>query len=202
MKYLLLTACLALATNVVVAADQKPAEVDAPLPEGWPEPTQPGVIEVKEIPAYRSAIATTEGDANRADSKLFWQLFTHIKVNQIAMTAPVISTYPTDEEADRPARMEFLYRRLSQGEAGDGVGAVRVEDHPAETVVTLGIQGGVEQNIYEDGIAKLRAWLKDHPQWEATGTPRRLGYHGPMTPKAQRLWEVQIPIKPLKSEAK
>ncbi len=195
MKHFLWLANIIFLTGLASAAEPKPADLDAPLPDGWPKPTQPGVIEIKEVPAYRSAMAKTDGNANQADNKMFWQLFTHIKLKQIAMTAPVISTYPTDEESERPATMEFLYRRLSQGETGAGVGAVNVEDHAAATVVALGIQGGAEKTIYDDGIAKLQTWLDDHPEWKATGTPRRLGYHGPMTPKARRLWEVQIPVE-------
>lgn len=195
MKHLLLVTCLTLTAGHVNADDNKPAKVDAPLPEGWPSPTEPGVIEIKQIPAYRSAIAQTADSSDKVDNQLFWQLFAHIQVKKIAMTAPVISTYPTEESSERPATMEFLYRRPSQGESGAGVGQVQVEDHPAQTVVALGIQGNAEQKVYASGIEQLRDWLENHPQWEADGTPRRLGYHGPMTPPAKRLWEVQIPIQ-------
>ena len=47
-----------------------------------------------------------------------------------------------------------------------------------------------------DAVATLHKWLDGHKEkWVEDGPPRRLGYHGPMTPPAQRLWEVQIPVK-------
>ena len=83
MKQFLLLANLIFFNGFAFADEPKPAKVDAPLPEGWPEPTQPGVIEIKDVPAYRSAMVQTDGDADQADNKLFWQLFTHIKLKQI-----------------------------------------------------------------------------------------------------------------------
>jgi hypothetical protein len=45
-------------------------------------------------------------------------------------------------------------------------------------------------------VATLRKWLDEHKgEWVEDGPPRRLGYHGPMTPSVQRLWEIQIPVK-------
>jgi hypothetical protein len=50
-----------------------------------------------------------------------------------------------------------------------------------------------------EGVVKLQSWIKEHSsEWVEDGKPRRLGYHGPMTPVSQRLWEVQIPVKSLK----
>ena len=47
-----------------------------------------------------------------------------------------------------------------------------------------------------EAVATLRKWLDEHKgEWVEDGPPRRLGYHGPMTPPVQRLWEVQIPVK-------
>ncbi len=40
----------------------RPADSDSPLPEGWPDATIPGRIEIKNYPAYRSAVAEAKGD--------------------------------------------------------------------------------------------------------------------------------------------
>ena len=63
--------------------------VVAALPEGFPDPTPAGEIQIKRYPAYRLARSKMSG----ADSVAFWTLFLHIKKNEIAMTAPVEMTY-------------------------------------------------------------------------------------------------------------
>lgn len=178
------------------------ADSDAPLAEGWPGGTKPGVIEVKHYPAYRSAVARAKGASLAADNVLFWPLFNHISKRGVEMTTPVVNTYPQvmmdDPNATGDISMEFVYRSTKLGEAGPGVGAVKVEDHPAMTYVCLGVQGRMSKEDLRDGTAKLHAWLKEHAsEWVEAGPTRRLGYHGPMTPAAERLWEVQIPIKPV-----
>ncbi|MFO0951019.1 MAG: heme-binding protein [Isosphaeraceae bacterium] len=177
------------------------ADSDSPLPEGWPDATKPDVIEVKHYPAYRSAVARAKGASMPADNMLFWPLFNHISRKGIEMTAPVVSTYD-GAVAEKPkatgeVSMEFLYRSTRQGETGKGVGAVKVEDHPASDFVCFGVQGGMSPDQMRDGVMRLRKWLDEHrSEWVEAGPPRRLGYHGPMTPTSERRWEVQIPIKP------
>lgn len=176
--------------------DEKPtpAKLDAPLPEGWPQPSAPGEIAVKQFPAYRSAVAKSGMKMDSADNVLFWQLFAHIKANEIAMTAPVVNTYSKSGERNQ-VEMEFLYRTTKQGEVGSGLGQVEVEDHPQQTFATLAVQGRMNADVYQQSLEKLEAWLKQNHQWKQNGEPRRLGYHGPMTPEARRLWEVQIPVE-------
>ncbi|MBA2116586.1 heme-binding protein [Bremerella alba] len=178
---------------------QTPAELDAPLPEGWPDPTSPGEIAVKKYPAYRSAVAKSGMKMDRADGVLFWQLFAHIQANEIAMTAPVVNTYTKSD--DRPqVEMEFLYRTTQQGQAGSGLGQVNVNDHPQQTFVTLAVQGKMNAQVYQDSLTQLEGWLQKNPEWRPSGDPRRLGYHGPMTPATKRLWEVQIPVEAAKQD--
>src|SRR3954447_26911191 len=119
------------------------------------------------------------------------------------MTAPVVNTYATPMMIETPGgtgevTMEFLYRNTRQGEPGRGVGAVTVKDHPAQSFVCLGLEGTTDAATLREGLGKLRQWLSEHKgSWAEAGPPRRLGYHGPMTPVSQRRWEVQIPIKPV-----
>jgi hypothetical protein len=117
------------------------------------------------------------------------------------MTAPVINTYDPTMLASPDARgevtMEFLYREPDQGKTGRDGKQVIVEDHPAGRYVCLGLQGRMTDDRMREGIGELRAWLDEHEgEWVAAGPPRRLGYHGPMTATARRLWEVQIPVEP------
>ena len=57
----------------------------------------------------------------------------------------------------------------------------------------------MDDKMMREGVLKLRTWIKEHAsEWTEDGPPRRLGYHGPMTPESQRLWEVQVPVKPVR----
>ncbi len=183
--------------------EPKAPDADAPLPLGFPDATKPGAIEVKDYPAYRSAVAKSDGAMAQGGDLLFFWLFNHIQKKDIAMTAPVINNYQDAEMLKSPGTrgnlsMEFLYRQPDQGETGEGVGPVEVKDFPPAKYVCLGIQGRMANSVMQEGIETLNAWLEESKEWEAAGPPRRLGYHGPMTPVEQRLWEIQIPIKPTK----
>ena len=185
---------------VIPGTKVKPADSDAPLAEGWPNGTEPGRIEVKEYPAYRSAVARGKGGGLGADNVLFFPLFRHITSSDVAMTTPVVSTYAPEllkgPKVTGDMAMEFVYRSPTLGQAGKGVGPVKVEDHPAATFVCLGVQGGDDPERVRKGVEVLKAWLAAHKaEWTEDGPPRRLGYHGPMTPHDERLWEVQLPIK-------
>lgn len=193
------------AASTVLAKDEpKPANSDAPLAEGFPNATKPGTIEVKKYPAYRSAIAQTKGRSSSSSDVLFFTLFGHIQRNKIEMTAPVISTVRTPKMLDTPETkgaitMEFVYRSRAEGKAGADGRAVEVVDHPAQEFLCLGYQGGsISDHQMREAVASLHAWLDRQAKWVEDGPPRRLGYHGPMTPPAQRLWEIQIPVKAAK----
>jgi uncharacterized surface protein with fasciclin (FAS1) repeats len=180
----------------------KPADGDAPLAEGFPDATRPGAVEVKRYPAYRSAVARSTKAGVSSGDLLFFSLFDHIQRNRIEMTAPVVNTYRTPRMIETPGAtgdvtMEFVYRTPEAGKAGPDGPSVEVVDHPARPFVCLGFQGGnMSADQMRDALATLRAWLEAHRhEWVEDGPPRRLGYHGPMTPPDQRLWEVQIPVK-------
>jgi hypothetical protein len=181
--------------------EPKAADADAHLPEGFPGGTKPGQIEVKSYPAYRSAVAKGAGMTTRSGDMMFWALFRHITKSNVEMTAPVINTYKTPGMIGEAGKrgdltMEFLYETPTQGQAGPGVGAVEVVDHPAATYVCIGVQGNMDDDRMAEAHRRLEGWLEEHKgEWTVAGDPRRLGYHGPMTPAARRLWEVQIPIQ-------
>jgi hypothetical protein len=179
------------------------ADSDAPLPEGFPPATKPDLIEVKSYPAYRSAVAKGEGMTTGSGDFLFWILFQHIQKHDVAMTSPVINTYPEPGMTTDPSRrgevtMEFLYRTPAIGHPGQDTAAIEVVDHAPQTYLCLGLQGAMSPERMADATRRLHAWLEQHSsEYKAAGPPRRLGYHGPMTPVEQRLWEVQIPVKPV-----
>jgi uncharacterized protein (TIGR03067 family) len=188
-------------SSSIPAIEPKAADSDAPLPQGWPNATAPQKIEIKQYPAYRSAIVRAKNATVRNSPVMFFSLFNHIQRKGVEMTAPVVMTYDTqvvEHAGDRgDVSMEFLYRRPDQGQSGPGVGSVKVEDFPAATFVCLGVQGDMSEQKLRDGVNQLHAWLQEHKdQWIASGPPRRLGYHGPQTPAARQLNEVQIPVKP------
>ena len=166
-------------------------EREAPLPEGFPEPTPVGEIRVKSYPAYRLARTPSGLSQNVA----FFTLFGHIQSRDIAMTAPVELTYGAgDGGRPKEESMAFLYRRTTQGEAGKA-GLVEVADVPAATTVALGLPGEFTPDRIADARGRLEAWLKGHPAYEPAGPLRVLGYNGPNVPKDRRYFEVEIPVR-------
>lgn len=156
--------------------------VEAPMPAGFPGPGPVAQIVVKEYPSYRAARA--EGDA-------FWTLFSHIKENEIAMTAPVEMTV---DEGLRTLDMSFLYESTEQGSAGRR-GDVAVVDLGPVRVLSLGVRG--PRTTEEVAWAKrlLEEQLATRGL-ETAGSWRVLGYNSPMVPAAERFWELQVPIAP------
>ena len=170
----------------------------APLPEGFPEPTAAGKIEVKRYPAYRAATVQVSGDLGSASSRGFSPLFRHISDNDISMTAPVEAQYPmaTLEAAATQGEtaVSFLYRSVEivpQAVADE----VQVEDSGPMTVVSLGVRGGYDYDIYTKGIEQLNGWLAAHPDYEVVGSPRRFFYDGPFIPDGLKRSDIQIPVE-------
>lgn len=188
------------------SADEVPlpegaGELDAPLPEGFPPPGPTDKVIVKEYPAYR--LARVEGD------NAFFKLFDHITKHEIAMTAPVEMTLEQadgdDEQGDdaalRMVDMAFLYRKADLGEAGKD-GPVSVVDAPAQKVLSISVIGQINpQRLKEARAALDRALAERDDEYKAAGPVRVMGYHGPMTRREKRLYEVQLPIARTVAEA-
>ncbi len=166
--------------------------IEAPLPEGFPEPTPVGEIQIKKYPAYR--IATTQMAG--AESGAFWILFTHIKKNDIAMTAPVEMTYGEGAKDKLQAKaMAFLYRSLKQGKAGTDE-KVEVIDVAPIMALSLGMRGEVNKTRLAEAKAHLETWLKEHAkEYEASGPLRVMGYNSPFVAANRRFTEVEIPVR-------
>ncbi|NQZ65130.1 heme-binding protein [Crocosphaera sp.] len=169
----------------------------APLPVGFPAPTPPDKIEVKQYPAYRAATYNYSGNLSEASNRAFSSLFQHISSNDISMTAPVETRYPLStlesNEKTGEATVSFLYRNtdIYPQEIANNI---TVEDIPAMTVVSLGLQGGYSYESYQQGLEKLKNWLSENPDYQMVGKPRRLFYDGPYKPDAAKRSEIQIPV--------
>ncbi|MCC6679446.1 MAG: heme-binding protein [Phycisphaeraceae bacterium] len=166
---------------------------EAKLPAGWPEFTPVGQIQIKQYPAYREAIITTD-QTDASPNAMFRPLFEHISKNDIAMTAPVDVTYTQTDGHPQMRSMSFLYDIPDRGPTGEA-GAVQVRDVPPAEVISIGSRGGYNDSTLTRGLAKLHAWLAEHPAYEAAGPPRYLGYNSPFIPYFWKYSEVQIPIR-------
>ena len=203
--------------------DQAPARDDlpmgyvneAPLPEGFPAPSEPGKVVEKEYPDARSYSAT--GDA------AFGKLFGYLVLRQHKMTAPVIMTYrpkkeqekPVTEPAAEPAgellekkdmelpvdieRMHFVLEKPAL-DSPKNLGLVKVADLPALRVLSIASQGDMQPAALQEAEKKLQAALESRADLESAGPPRLLGYNGPDVPAKKRYWELQIPVRAKESK--
>lgn len=176
----------------------------APLPEGFPPPTPAGKIEVKRYPAYRMATYRYRGKLSQAANRSFSPLFQHISRNEIAMTAPVETRYPSStwEGGDKleevgEASVSFLYRRTDTYPQ-EIAQNIEVEDVPPMVVVSLGQQGSYTYESYLENLGRLKDWLAQHPEYRVSGVPRRFFYDGPFVPDALKRSEIQLPLMEVK----
>jgi hypothetical protein len=169
--------------------------LEAPLPEGWPKPSLPGLIRIKSYPAVRAAwVRGTAGNNGQ-----FMTLFQHIQDRQIAMTGPVVMGYsaqkaPETAKPQTPDSMAFLYRRLDQDSKGR-FGQVEVDDEGPMRVVSVGLTGSYRETNFQTAAAKLRDWLQAHNEWETAGPVRVLAYNSPFMFFWRKYSEVQIPVR-------
>jgi hypothetical protein len=177
--------------------------VEAPLPEGYPAPTPPGMIELKTYPVVRRAERSSKGSSDTGMVTSFFPLFNHIKKRQIAMTSPVEMDYRSCGD-DKPLAAQpvedcewtvsFLYRTPDLGPAGAD-GNVTVVDVPEVVVVSIGMNDGYGSATVEQGLKSLQTWFDGQDTWEPAGDPRTLMYNGPGAPFRQPWSEVQVPVR-------
>ena len=181
---------------------------EAPLPEGFPAPSEPGKVVEKEYPDARSYSAT--GDA------AFGKLFGYLVLRQHKMTAPVIMTYRPKKEVERAAteparepqegaekdmelpvdieRMHFVLEKPAL-DSPKNLGFVKVADLPALRVLSIASLGDMQPAALVEAEKKLQAALESRSDLEAAGPRRLLGYNGPDVPAKKRYWELQIPVR-------
>jgi hypothetical protein len=180
--------------------------VNENLPQGYPAPTPPGMIDLKSYPMVRRAEFRGEGGSRSSANGGFWPLFMHIQRRDIAMTSPVEMDYsgmqiPEAEVGEgsqnfspRSWTMSFLYRTQELGPTGED-GRVVVVDAPPVTVLSVGMTGSPSRSVVQDGTAKLREFLAGQTTWEAAGDLRGLFYNGPDVPESRKWAEIQVPVR-------
>ena len=151
--------------------------------------TEPGVCEMKTLPAGVILRARTDGGYFRENNGLFRKLFETIQRNQIPMTTPV-------EAGIQPGTMVFYLDPVSskRGDLNlmDGVERKPVQER---TVASIGIRGGYSRESFEKNQAKLREWLKTQTGWEAVGEAYAVYWNSPFVIWFLKRSEVHLPVR-------
>ena len=162
---------------------------EAQRPEGWPEITPVGEVELKERPAFRVAVAESSNGSG-GEGPLFGTLFRHIQDRDIPMTAPVTMTRSSEGQMES---MGFLYENLDVGSVG-AAGNAEVQDRPSATVVSTGLRGGYSAKSYANGLARLQDYLEGRKHLQPIGEPVYMGYNSPLVPAFLKYAELQIEV--------
>ena len=151
--------------------------------------TEPGVCEMKTLPAGVILRARTDGGYFRENNGLFRKLFETIQRNQIPMTTPV-------EAGVQPGTMVF-YLDPASSKRGDLNLMDGVERKPVQerTVASIGIRGGYSRESFEKNQAKLREWLKTQTGWEAVGEAYAVYWNSPFVIWFLKRSEVHLPVR-------
>jgi len=151
--------------------------------------TEPGVCEMKTLPAGVILRARTDGGYFRENNGLFRKLFETLQRNQIPMTTPV-------EAGIQPGTMVF-YLDPASSKRGDLNLMDGVERKPVteRTVASIGIRGGYSRESFEKNQAKLREWLKAQSDWEAAGEAYAVYWNSPFVIWFLKRSEVHLPVR-------
>lgn len=170
---------------------------EAPLPEGFPPPSEVGIVVEKVYPLARSYSATGSGK--------FMKCFGYLSLNKHKMTAPVVMEYkspkgdhkdvePEDDGAPvEVTRMHFLLEKTSQDKPKKAA-LVEVADMPEMRVLSIAHQGRLSPELVGSVEAKLAAELKARPELVSAGSTRILCYNGPSVGEDKVFWEIQLPV--------
>jgi len=159
------------------------------------EGTEPGVIEIKTIPA-RTLIVAQRGESYFDENNaLFGKLFRYIKDNDVSMTVPVKA------EID-PGKMFFyvgtgdLDKNLKDSEF------VQVVKEPERQVLSIGVRGGYSEKNFEQAREKLFDQLATSKEWKKSGEAYAIFWNGPYIPGFMKKFEVHVPVLPVDTETK
>lgn len=177
------------------------ARITTALPAGYPAPTPPGAIDLKQYPLVRRAQISGTMGPDWGMNFAFFPLFNHIKRREIAMTSPVEMNYDGMDiaEPNKPDSwtMSFLYRSPDLAATGvdEADERVLIEDIAPVTVISIGMQGDYKMDRVQSGLEELSEWLDGQSEWESLGEPRALFYNGPEARSRDKWLEVQIPVR-------
>ncbi len=154
--------------------------------EAFP-PTQPGVSEVKVLPAGVLLKSTGSGNYFSESNRLFGPLFRYISTRDIAMTTPV------EAKIDQAA-MYFWVAPSEEAKVTGNAGSVEVVRIPERRVASRGARGGYSQENFVRTRDELLAWIATQPGLEIAGEPYAVYWHGPITPWFAKRSEVHVPV--------
>lgn len=154
--------------------------------EAFP-PTQPGVSEVKVLPAGVLLKSQGKGNYFSESNRLFGPLFRYISSRDIAMTTPV------EAKIDQAA-MYFWVAPSEQAKVTGDAASVEVVRVPERRVASRGARGGYSQDNFARTRDELLAWIATQPGLEIAGEPYAVYWHGPFTPWFAKRSEVHVPV--------
>lgn len=156
--------------------------------EAMYEATEPGGIEVKQIPELKAMQAAGRGSYFETDDGVFMKLFRYIDRNDVAMTVPVESDIETN-------RMRFFVGTADGSRALTNSDAVMLVARPARHVASIGLRGSYTKENYEAGLRRLGRWLEEHQQaWRTNGAPYAVYWNSPFVPGFLKKSEIHIPV--------
>ncbi|NDV61452.1 hypothetical protein G0Q06_03210 [Puniceicoccales bacterium CK1056] len=150
--------------------------------------TDPGVIEVKTLPAGRLLVCEGEGDYFNQSNSLFRPLFRYIQSHDISMTTPV-------EARIEPGTMIFWVAADQIEKADESNDEVQVIDVEERTVAAIGKRGGYSQSNFEEARAELLQWIEEREDLEIAGEPYAVYWNGPFVPGPFKKFEVQVEVR-------
>ena len=153
------------------------------------EATQPGEIEIKNIP-QRTLIVAERGESYfEENNALFGQLFRYIQDNDVSMTVPV--------KADiNPGRMYFYIGTEDLKKDLQTRGSVEVITEPEMQVISMGVRGGYSEKNFEQARSELLGQLAANNGWKKDGEAYAIFWNGPFVPGFMKKFEVHVPVVP------
>lgn len=153
------------------------------------KPTTPGTLEVKTLPACRIIETKSDGPYFAKNNNMFMSLFRYIDSNKIEMTAPV------EAKVETTSAMRFYLGAGTEGKTYANTDKVTVLDLPERVVVAYGQRGSYTEPRFVIGSDKVKTWLKENPDYEATGEPYAVYWDGPFKPGLMKTSEVHLPLR-------
>ncbi len=153
--------------------------------ESWYAATEPGVIEVKEIPAAKLMVAAS---ATAGDDSMFGRLFRYISTNNVKMTVPVEAQLAGNE-------MRFYVGARDAGRALRSDAGVEVTAMPARLVASIGARGSYSWGNIRAAEQQLNEWLTKNPRCQPIGPAYVVFWNGPNVPGIVKRFEVHQPVK-------